>query len=92
MRETEGANVMTRHANKEVVVVDVGTDFDLSHLKKVKQKKVAWGTEDFTVGPAMTKEQAIKALQVGIDVANEAIDNDYNMLITAEMWIGHTTS
>lgn len=92
MRETAGANVMARHAKADIVVVDAGTVFDLSHLDRVRQMKVAWGTEDFTQGPAMTQKQAEKALQVGMQVADECIDKGYNLLVTAEMGIGNTTS
>lgn len=92
MRETAGANVMARHANADVFVVDVGTVFDLAHLDKVRQMKVAWGTEDFTQGPAMTRQQAEQALKVGMQVADECIDKGYNLLVTAEMGIGNTTS
>ncbi len=92
MRETAGANVMARHAGADVFVVDVGTTFDLSHLAKVRQEKVAWGTEDFTQGPAMTREQAMQAIKVGMCIADECIDNGYNLLETAEMGIGNTTS
>ena len=92
MRETAGANVMARHAGTDIFVVDAGTVFDLSHLPKVRPCKVAWGTEDFTQGPAMTKQQAEQAIQVGIDIANECIDKGYNLLETGEMGIGNTTS
>ena len=92
MRETAGANVMARHAGADVFVVDVGTTFDLSANSKVRQHKVACGTEDFTQGPAMTREQAVQAIKVGMQIANECIDNGYNLLETAEMGIGNTTS
>lgn len=92
MRGTAGATVLARHCGADVIVVDVGTNFDLSHLDRVRQMKVAWGTEDFTQGPAMTKEQALQALQVGMDIAEECIDKGYNLLVTAEMGIGNTTS
>ena len=92
MRGTAGANVMARHANTDLFVVDVGVNADLTNLKGVRNEKVAWGTEDFTKGPAITKNQAIKALQVGIKVADECIDKGYNLLVTAEMGIGNTTS
>ena len=92
MRETAGANVMARHAGTDIFVVDAGTVFDLSHLPKVRQCKVAWGTEDFTQGSAMTHEQAEAAIKVGMKIANECIDNGYNLLETAEMGIGNTTS
>lgn len=92
MRGTAGATVMARHANADVFVCDVGTAFDLSDLPKVYKKKVAWGTEDFTQGPAMTRQQAEAAIQVGIDMANTCIDQGYNLLYTGEMGIGNTTS
>ena len=92
MRGTAGATVLARHARADVFVCDVGTAFDLSDLPKVYQKKVAWGTEDFTQGPAMTHEQAEKAIAVGIEMADMCIDQGYNMLYTGEMGIGNTTS
>ena len=92
MRGTAGANVMARHADADVFVVDVGVNANLSELTKVRNEKVAWGTNDFTQGPAMTKEQAIKAIKAGMKVADECIDNGYNLLATAEMGIGNTTS
>lgn len=92
MRETAGATVLARHAKADVYVCDVGTAFDLSALDKVYQKKVAWGTNDFTQGPAMTQEQAEAALQVGIEMADMCIDKGYNLLYTGEMGIGNTTS
>ena len=79
-------------AGADVFVVDMGTTFDLSHLPKVRNEKVAWGTEDFTKGPAMKREQAEMALERGMKVAGECIDKGYNMLVTAEMGIGNTTS
>ena len=92
MRGTAGANVMARYANTDLFVVDIGVNADLSHFEGVRNEKVAFGTEDFTKGPAMTKEQAVKAFQVGIKVADECIDKGYNLLVTAEMGIGNTTS
>lgn len=92
MRETAGATVLARHAHADVFVCDAGTAFDLSDLDKVYQKKVAWGTEDFTQGPAMTREQAEKAIAVGIEMADMCIDKGYNLLYTGEMGIGNTTS
>ncbi len=92
MRETAGANVMARHGGADVFVVDVGTVFDLNHFDKVHHEKVALGTEDFTKGPAMTQEQAEKALAVGMKMANDCIDQGYNLLETAEMGIANTTA
>lgn len=92
MRGTAGATVLARHAQADVFVCDAGTAFDLSDLPKVYQKKVAWGTNDFTQGPAMTRQQAEAGLNVGIEMADLCIDQGYNLLYTGEMGIGNTTS
>ena len=92
MRGTAGATVLARHARADDIVCDVGTAFDMSDLTMVYQKKVAWGTEDFTQGPAMTREQAEIVIAVGIDMADMCIDQGYNLLYTGEMGIGNTTS
>lgn len=92
MRGTAGATVLARHAQADVFVCDAGTAFDLSDLPKVYQKKVAWGTNDFTQGPAMTREQAEAGLKVGMEMADICIDKGYNLLYTGEMGIGNTTS
>lgn len=92
MRGTAGATVLARHAQADVFVCDAGTAFDLSDLPKVYQKKVAWGTNDFTQGPAMTRQQAEAGLKVGMEMADICIDQGYNLLYTGEMGIGNTTS
>lgn len=92
MRGTAGATVLARHAQADVFVCDAGTAFDLSDLPKVYQKKVAWGTNDFTQGPAMTREQAEAGLKAGMEMADICIDQGYNLLYTGEMGIGNTTS
>lgn len=92
MRGTAGATVLARHAQADVFVCDAGTAFDLSDLPKVYQKKVAWGTNDFTQGPAMTREQAEAGLKVGMEMADLCIEQGYNLLYTGEMGIGNTTS
>ena len=92
MRGTAGATVLARHAQADVFVCDAGTAFDLSDLPKVYQKKVAWGTNDFTQGPAMTRQQAEAGLKVGMEMADLCIDQGYNLLYTGEMGIVNTTS
>lgn len=92
MRGTAGATVLARHCNADVYVVDVGTTFDLSQFKNVRHCKVAYGTEDFTQGPAMTREQAEQALEVGRSLAHELVEKGYNFLYTGEMGIANTTS
>jgi nicotinate-nucleotide--dimethylbenzimidazole phosphoribosyltransferase len=85
-----GINVFSRHVGAKVVCVDVGVNADLSHPDLVC-KKVAKGTNNMAKGPAMTREQAIAGLMVGIQVAEEQIGNGVNLLATGEMGIGNTT-
>ena len=92
IRGTAGANVMARHAKADIFITDVGVNADLTALSQVINCKVAMGTEDFTQGPAMTKQQAVAAIECGMKVANDCIDQGYNLLATAEMGIGNTTS
>lgn len=87
-----GANVLARHANTDIFITDVGVNADLSSWPLVRNFKVAYGTSDFTQGPAMSREQALQGIAAGIKMADEAIDKGYNLLATAEMGIGNTTS
>lgn len=91
-RGTAGATVLARHCGADVFVCDMGTAFDQSELPNVRDMKVAWGTNDFTQGPAMSLEQAELALKRGMEIADECIDKGYNLFVTAEMGIANTTS
>lgn len=92
LRGVAGANVLARHANADVVVTDIGVQTDLNQHEGIINKKVAYGTKDFSVGPAMTAEQALAGIRAGFDVANDCMDQGYDCFITAEMGIGNTTS
>jgi nicotinate-nucleotide--dimethylbenzimidazole phosphoribosyltransferase len=85
-------NVLARHANAHVVVVDVGiaTPVPGDALGLVR-RNVAKGTANMFVGPAMTESQVLDALNVGADIAREAIANGARLLVTGDMGIGNTT-
>ncbi len=80
-------NVLCRHYGIESVVVDVGVDHEFQNLPGLMHKKVKRGTENFLEQPAMTEEEAIRALQVGIDCGH-----GYDLIGTGDMGIGNTTS
>lgn len=82
---------MARVAHADVIPVDIGVAVPLD-LPGLRNCKVAPGTQDFTEGPAMTREQAEQALQVGIDLALELRAAGYSMAAIGEMGIGNTTS
>lgn len=88
-----GCNALARLAGAEVIVVDAGVAGDLSGLVeagKVISKRVAPGTANMHTGPAMTREQAIRSVEVGIEVALSLGDR-IDVFATGEMGIGNTT-
>lgn len=86
-----GVNVLARHAGADVRVVDIGVDYDFEPHPGLVIRKVARGTGNLSKGPAMTREQAISALKVGIELARTAKADGATMIGTGEMGIGNTT-
>ncbi len=84
-------NVLSRHIGADVLVVDVGVAIDIEH-PRVLSYKVRPGTGNMAQGPAMTRVEAVQALEVGIKVATDLISRGYRMLATGEMGIGNTTA
>lgn len=91
LRGGAGVNVLARHSGVSVRVVDVGVDHDFGQLPELVARKVARGTRNFAKGPAMTREEAVAALEVGIRLAMEAKTEGVAMLGTGEMGIGNST-
>lgn len=90
-RGITGVCVLAGHADSDITIVDVGVDAHISH-PKILNKKIAYGTDDIAKGPAMTREQAVKAIETGIEVVDDLADQGYDLLGTGEMGIGNTTT
>lgn len=73
-----------------VQVVDIGIDADLND-PKVLDRKIRKGTTDILDGPAMTREEAEESIQIGHDVAQQAIDDGNQILAIGELGIANTT-
>jgi len=84
-------NALARHANAEVVVVDVGVAMDIEH-PGLLSRKVAHSTANMAVNPAMTHEQAFAAISVGVDVVESLIKQGVDLIVTGDMGIGNTTA
>lgn len=84
-------NVLARACGAEVSVVDIGVDGDVAEGGNVLARKVRRGTADLSKGPAMTRDEAVRALGVGIEVADLLIDRGADLLLTGDMGIGNTT-
>jgi nicotinate-nucleotide--dimethylbenzimidazole phosphoribosyltransferase len=92
LRGGAAVNVLASHAGAEVRVVDIGVAHDFGPLPRLIVSKVAAGTKNFAVEPAMTREQAIQSLEVGIRLAEQAADEGVGLLGTGDMGIGNTTA
>jgi nicotinate-nucleotide--dimethylbenzimidazole phosphoribosyltransferase len=86
-----GINVLSRYAGSDVVVVDMGVDYDFEDAPNLVHRKVMKGTRNLAKGPAMTREEAIKCLEAGIGLAADCAKKGYSMVGTGDMGIGNTT-
>lgn len=86
------ANAFANFCGADMVVADMGVAGDLSGVPGLWQRKLAYGTQDFTQGPAMTREQAVQAVETGIEIVNVQVQRGYRCFSLGEMGIGNTTS
>jgi len=91
LRRGAGINVLARHVGAEVVVVDIGVDHEFQPVEGLMIRKVARGTKNIARGPAMSREQALHALFVGLEMADHAREQNANLVGTGDMGIGNTT-
>lgn len=82
------ASVMCKKIGVDIIPVDIGVAVDTSGWNR----KIAYGTKNMTKEPAMTREEAVRALEVGINLVGELKEMGYRMLATGEMGIGNTTT
>ncbi|MET8245183.1 nicotinate-nucleotide--dimethylbenzimidazole phosphoribosyltransferase [Streptomyces sp. NPDC005202] len=85
-------NAFAGQVGAEVCVVDVGVASDLPATPGLLPRKVRAGTSDMTTGPAMTREEAKKAIEVGIETARDLVAAGNKALLTGEMGIANTTA
>ena len=82
---------MARAAGADVIPVDIGVASDI-HGSGVVPRKIARGTHNFAKQPAMSRDQAMQAIDVGIETALLCKQHGYDVVATGEMGIGNTTS
>lgn len=88
-------SVIARQVGAEVAVVDVGVAAQLPPElagQGLLSRKIAAGTADMTLGPAMTLGQCRQAIDVGIDVARDLVAQGNRLLATGDLGIGNTTA
>ena len=83
--------MMAKVARCRVVPVDMGI-LDFSGLPGLLDRRMGNGTQDISVGPAMTRRQAEQAVLTGIELVREQQEQGCRLLATGEMGIGNTTT
>jgi len=114
LRGGAGINVLARYANSEVVVIDIGVDYNFAGATlavaqdneitnkragaspaptgcRFISKKIIMGTKNMRNGPAMTKDEALRCIEIGINLADEYALKGYRIFGTGDMGIGNTT-
>ncbi|MFA5809793.1 MAG: nicotinate-nucleotide--dimethylbenzimidazole phosphoribosyltransferase, partial [Thermoleophilia bacterium] len=81
-----GINVLARHSGAEVRVVDIGVAAQVE-LDGIISRKVRPGTSNMATGPAMTRAEAVQAIETGIEIAETEIAAGANLLGTGDMGI-----
>lgn len=96
LRGGAGINVLARPIEADVRVVDMGiipelVPGELKGGERLVVRKVGHGTANLAAGPAMTREDAEKAVMTGFDLAAALIEDGIDILGTGDMGIGNTT-
>ena len=86
-----GVNMFCRQHGFKLRIVDVGVDYDLSHIEGIIDRKIARGTKNFLYEPAMTEEEFDKAIEVGAALVDDCIAEGCKVLSIGEMGIGNTS-
>lgn len=86
-----GVGVIAKENGSDLMVIDVGINSSLK-IPGVIDKKIRKSTSNILKGPAMTKEECIDAILIGIESVKEAVENGYEILGVGEMGIANTTT
>jgi len=87
-----GINVLARQAGVRLIVVDMGVATELETNPQLLSRKVALGTRNMAIGPAMTEEQAVMAIETGMEIVTTEVAKGLDIVGTGDMGIGNTTA
>ena len=85
-----GVGTICKFVGADVIAVDVGINCD-EKLEGVLDYKIRKGTSNMAKGPAMTRQEAVRCLEIGIEMAERCIEKDYKVIGIGEMGIANTT-
>ena len=86
-----GVNVLANCAGSDVRVVDIGVKAKFNN-PNIIDRKIAYGTDNISKEPAMTREDAIKGIEIGIEMIEKLAEEGYDLIGTGELGIGNTTT
>lgn len=89
-RHKTGMSALAQYFSDEVTVIDVGVAADLP--EPVVNRKIRYGTDNLLKAPAMTREEALRAIEIGIEAAENAAKQGVSCVGVGEMGIGNTTT
>jgi nicotinate-nucleotide--dimethylbenzimidazole phosphoribosyltransferase len=91
LRGGAGINVLGRHVGARIIVVDMGVASDIEPHTALVSRKIAYGTQNMARGPAMSREQAIRSIEVGLEIIKKEVKKGLDIVGTGDMGIGNTT-
>ena len=86
-----GVNMFCRQHGFHLRIVDVGVDYDLSHVEGIIDRKIARGTKNFLYEPAMTEQEFDQTIQVGVDLVDACVAEGCRVVSIGEMGIANTS-
>ncbi|SHO44173.1 nicotinate-nucleotide--dimethylbenzimidazole phosphoribosyltransferase [Anaerocolumna xylanovorans] len=91
VKGTTSVSRMALRANADVLPVNIGIHQE-EEITGLIQRRVAFGTKNFRQEPAMSEEEALKAIEIGIETVRECKERGYSILATGELGMGNTTT
>jgi len=87
-----GINVIARQIGARIIVVDMGVATELESNPQLLSRKIAFGTQNMCLGPAMTNDQAVRAVEAGMELVANEVAKGLDIVGTGDMGIGNTTA
>jgi len=87
-----GINAIARQVGARIMVVDMGVATELKPSPRLLSRKIALGTQNIARGQAMTREQAVTAVEMGMEIVAAEVARGLDIVGTGDMGIGNTTA
>lgn len=91
LKGVTGVCVLSKHAGSDIRVVDIGVASDLEAPGLIS-RKIRKGTSNMAKGPAMSRGEAIRGIETGIEMVSQLVSEGYSLFGTGEMGIGNTST